>query len=101
MEVELENVKFKGENDYYNDIVTVTARHEMTKSDTDLIKIMSTKVQSTVFADKILRHLDSAVVPNDLENICNDIAKIQRLERSMGKQSQDGGEKKTNLASAK
>ncbi len=60
MEAELQNFKFKGENDYYNDVVAVTTRYEVTKLDTDLIKIMSLKVQSTVFADKILSHLDSA-----------------------------------------
>ncbi len=79
MEAELHNVKFKGANDYYNDIVAVTARYEVTKSDTDLIKIMFTKVQSTVFADKILSHLDRND-PDDLEKICNGIAKIHCLE---------------------
>ena len=71
----------------------------MTKSDTDLIKIMSTKVQSTVFLDKILSHLDSND-PDNLEKICNDIAKIQRLAQSMGKMSQEVGGKETNLESA-
>ena len=75
MEADLHNVKFQEANDYYNDVVAVTSRYEMSKSDTDLIKIMSTKVQSTVFADKILMHLDDGN-PDDLEKLCNDIAKI-------------------------
>ncbi len=31
MEAELQNVKFKGANDYYNDVVAVTARYEVSK----------------------------------------------------------------------
>ena len=69
----------------------------MTKSDTDLIKIMSTKVNITVFADKILMHLDDGN-QNDLEKLCNDIAKIQRLARSTGKSRNENGGKETNLA---
>ena len=80
--------------------MAVTARYEVTKLDTDLIKIMSMKVQSTVFVDKILNHLDDSNNPDNLEKICNDIAKIQRLEKSTGKPSQEGGGKETNLASA-
>jgi hypothetical protein len=99
MEAELHNVKFQGANDYYNDIVAVTSRYEVTKSDTDLIKIMSTKVQSTVFADKILMHLDHTN-SDDIETLCNDIAKIQRLARSTGKSNGNNGGKETNLASA-
>ena len=79
--------------------MAVTARYEVTKSDTDLIKIMSTKVKRRLCADKILSHLDSTN-PDDLEKICNDIAKIQRLAKSMGKPSQEGCRKETNLASA-
>ena len=99
MEAELHGVKFQSANDYYNDIVAVTSRFEVTKSDTELIKIMSTKVQSTVFADKILMHLDSTN-PDDLEQLCNEISKIQRLARTTGKTNRDNGGKETNLASA-
>ena len=42
MESELHNVKFKGENDCHNDVVDVTARYEVMKLDTYLIKIMYT-----------------------------------------------------------
>jgi hypothetical protein len=99
MEADLHKVKFKGANDYYNDIVVVTSRYKVTKSDTRLIKIMSTKVQSTVFADKILTHLDDTD-PDDLKKLCNDITKIQHLVQSTGKSNRDNGGKETNLASA-
>ena len=59
MEADLHKIKFQGANNHYNDIVAVTSRYKVMKSDTDLIKIMSTKVQSTVFAYKILTHLDN------------------------------------------
>ena len=38
--------------------------------------------------------------PDDLEKLCNDIAKLQRLARSTGKSNRDNGGKETNLASA-
>ena len=66
--------------------MAVTARYEATKLDTGLIKIMSTKVNSIVFVDKILMHLDNSNA-DDLETLCNDIAKIQCLARSTGKSS--------------
>ena len=100
MEAELHGIKFQGANDYYNVIVAVTSRYEVTKLDTDLIKIMSTKVQSTVFEDKILMHLDSTN-PDDLEQLCNNIAKIQRLAWLTGKSNRDDGGKETTLASTK
>ena len=71
----------------------------MTKSDTDLIKIMSTKVNSTVFVDNICMHLDDGNA-DDLEKLCNNIAKIQCLARSTGKSSKENGGKETNLESA-
>ena len=37
---ELDKVEFGNDIDYYNDIIGVTAQFEVTKSDTELIKIM-------------------------------------------------------------
>ncbi len=41
LDQELDKVKFGNAIDYYNDIIGVTARFEVTKSDTELIKIMT------------------------------------------------------------
>ena len=40
LDQELDKVKFGYAIDYYNDIIGVTARYEVTKSDTELIKIV-------------------------------------------------------------
>ncbi len=54
--------------------MAIIARYEVAKLDTDLIKIMSTKVQNVVFADKILSHLDI----NDLDNLEKYAMTLQR-----------------------
>ena len=41
LDQELEKVKFNNAIDYYNDIIGVTARFKVTKSDTELITIMA------------------------------------------------------------
>ncbi len=41
LDQKLDKVKFGNAIDYYNDIIGVTARYEVTKSDTELIKIMA------------------------------------------------------------
>ena len=59
LESELEKVQFKSANDYYNDIVAVTVRFEVNKSNTDLIKIMAKKVSSLIYAGMILNHMSA------------------------------------------
>ena len=44
MEAELHKVQFRSANNYYNDIIAATTRYEVRETDTDLIKIISTKV---------------------------------------------------------
>lgn len=98
LDTELEKVQFRNANDYYNDIVAVLARFDVTKSDTDLIKIMAKKVNSQVYASEILKHLSDTSNPDDLENMCEEIAKIQRLTKKGG--NSHGKEKEVQLASA-
>ena len=65
MEAELHKVQFQNSIDYYNDIVNVTSNYEVRKSDTELIKIMSTKVNSTMFTSMIPTHTEDATVTDD------------------------------------
>ena len=58
MEAELHKIQFRTAIDYYNDVVAVTSNYEVKKSDTDLIKIMSTKVTSAMYAAMILSHME-------------------------------------------
>ena len=102
MEAELQKVQFRSAVDYYNDIVGVTSNYEVKKTETELIKIMSTKVNSTMFAAMILTHMEDTTNPDDLEELCNEIGKIQRLAKANGKsdRSNDAGGKETQLNSA-
>ena len=102
MEAELHKIQFRSAVDYYNDVVGVTSRYEVKKSDTELIKIMSTKVNSATFAAMILAHMEDTTNPDDLEELCSEIGKIQRLAKTTGKsdRSNDAGGKETQLNSA-
>jgi hypothetical protein len=59
LENTLEKVNFKDAGQYYNDIVGKTACFDVSKSDTELIKIMAKKVNSALYAMVILEHLSS------------------------------------------
>ncbi len=55
-----------------------------------------------MFAAMILYHMENQAYPDDLEELCNDIGKIQRLSKVNGKsdRSSDNGGKETQLNSA-
>ena len=99
LDAELEKVQFRNANDYYNDVVAVMARFDVVKSDTDLIKIMAKKVNSSVYANEILKHLGDASQADDLETMCEEISKIQRLTKANGGNSR-GKDKEVQLTSA-
>ena len=82
--------------------MTVTSSYEVKKSETDLIKIMSTKVNSTMFAAMILAHMEDTSKGDGLEEVCNEIGKVQRLAKANGKSdhSSDNSGKETQLNSA-
>ena len=61
LDQELDNVKVNNAIDYYNDIIGVTARFEVTKSDTELIKVMAKKCKNSLYANMILQHLASSI----------------------------------------
>ena len=65
--------------------MSVTAKYEIQKSERDCIKLLAKKVQNPMYAKMIIDHLEGT--SHDLEKICTDIAKIQRLARTMAPKS--------------
>ena len=59
MDMDLKKLKFCLPPDYYNNVVDVTTRCNMVKSETNLIKLMLKKVPSEMNVDKILVHLSN------------------------------------------
>ena len=57
-------------NGYYNLVVSVIARYYMTKTGTELIKIMAKKVNISMHAKMVIKHLNLASIPHNLEEIC-------------------------------
>ena len=61
LDAALEKVQFRDANMYYNAIIQVVAQFSVTKSDMDLIKVMSRKVMSPTYTNMIVEHLDNTV----------------------------------------
>ena len=59
---ELKRVQFWNAKDYYKDIISVTARFNVSVSETELIKIMTKKITSATFATSIINHLKALMV---------------------------------------
>ncbi len=103
MDAELEKIKFFNANEYYNDVVAVQARFEVTKTEMDLVKVMAKKVTNETYAKMIVDHLDAhATTPCDLEELCDKISKIQRLTKAKGGSGENKkkNEKEVQLAAA-
>jgi hypothetical protein len=99
LDQELEKVKFSNAIDYYNDVIGVTARFEVTKTDIELIKVMAKKCKNPLYANMILQHL--AGTAQDFEAICETIGKVQRLAKGPGDTPRTDGrrEKEVHLTS--
>ena len=78
---ELKRVQFRNAKDYYKDIISVTARFDVSVSETELIKIMANEVTSATYTTLIMNHLNAAMA-DDFEELCNDISKIQCLTKT-------------------
>ena len=84
LEDELEKIQFRMANEYYNSVVTVMARYEVDKSGTDHIEIMAKKVNSSMYAKMVIKHLNKDATHHDLEELCGKISEIQRLKKATG-----------------
>ena len=90
IELDAELVKFSTALDYYNEMVAVTARFDVTRSETELIRMMAKKVSSSMFAKLIIEHLTQTANHHDLETLCNEIGEIQYLTKATGNTGQSG-----------
>ena len=97
MEAAMDKVKFRQADDYYNDMTSVQAQYDVTKLDTEFIKVMAKKVNSATYSKIIVDHLNNP--PADFEEICSEIAQIQRLSKTTGKNA-GANDKEVQLAAA-
>ena len=79
----LEKVKFGYANDYHKDVMSVTERYDVSISETELIEIMATQVNNLSYVDMIVNHLKASTA-DDLEELCKQISKNQRLSEVSG-----------------
>ena len=77
--------------DYYNLVVTVIARYEVTKTETELVKIMTKKANSLMYTKMVIEHLNLTATSHDLEEICQEISEVQRLTKATGAGANTGG----------
>ena len=64
-------------NNYYNLVVMVMARYEIDKkSETELINIMATKVNSLMYAKMVIEHLNQDATHHNFEELCGKISEI-------------------------
>ena len=77
MEIELERFQLKGVRDFYNDVVGILDKYEVTKTDHELCMLMARKNHVTSYARLILDELKSC--SPDFDELCNSVSKIQRL----------------------
>ena len=75
VDAELDKVKFSTAADYYNCVVAVTARFDVTRTDTRLIRMMAKKVSSSMFAKLIIQDITQTATSHDLKTICKIIDK--------------------------
>ena len=98
---ELRAIPFKMANDYYNIVVGVTARYDLQLSETSLIEYLTEKVRDTSIAKIIVDHLEQPSGSHDLEALCKDISKVQRVAKIYrGNNTNVKPDKEVNLTSA-
>ncbi len=97
---ELRAIPFKMANDYYNDVVGVTAKYDLQLSETSLIEYLTEKVRDTSIAKIIVDHLEKPSGSHDLEALCKDISKVQCVAKiCRGKNTNVKPDKEVNLTS--
>lgn len=83
LEAEIKNIEFRDANEYVDKVKDVLAKYDVAMSDTELIKIMASKVQSQTYVQMIIKHLETTP-PHDFDAVCDEIAKNQRLAKATG-----------------
>jgi hypothetical protein len=95
LESELDKIQLKGGRDFYNDVVGVLDKYEVTKTDQELCMLMACKNHDTSYARLILDELKSS--SPDFDGLCNSVSEIQRPMKSGSKRGT--GEKEVHLTS--
>ena len=80
LEIELEKLQLKGVRDFYNDVVGVLDKYDVTKTDHKLCMLMVGKSHNMSYVQLILDELKSTSPTFD--NLCNGISEIQQLMKS-------------------
>jgi hypothetical protein len=83
LEMELERLQLKGMRGFYNDMVRVMDKYEVTKTNHELCMLMAHKNQDGAYARPILEEIKSSS-PN-FKRLCNNVSKIQRLTQGGNK----------------
>lgn len=98
---ELRAIPFKMAGDYYNEVVGAMARYDVNLTETDLIEHLSEKVREVSLARMVIEHLNKPKTNHSLEDLCKDIAAVQRLAKIGGINTsiQKQKEKETYLVS--
>ena len=80
LDTALEAIRFSRADKYYNQVIKARSQYAVTKLESDLIKLMTRKVNSATYSKEILDHLGSGN-PADFERICSEISDVQRWSR--------------------
>ncbi len=75
LEMEPEKLQLKGARDFYNNVVGVLDKYEVTKNDHKLCMLMACKNHDTPYAQLILDKLKSK--SPDFDGLCNSVSEIQ------------------------
>ena len=75
LEVKLDKLQLKGMRDFYNDMVGVLDKYEVTKMDQELCMLIAWKNHDMLYAWLILDELKS--MSSDFDGLCNSISEIQ------------------------
>jgi len=96
LDAELEKIPFRNAEQYNDDVTSVLAEYDVTKTQTELITIMAKKLNSSTYGKILLDHLKDTSCPDSLETVCNDINDVQRIVKAKGATSKS--EKEVSLA---
>ncbi len=83
MDVELDCLQLKGARDFYNDVVSILYKFEVTKFNRELCMLIACKNHEALYARLILGEL--RLSKPDFDRLCNHVLEIQRLTKSGNK----------------
>jgi hypothetical protein len=95
LEVELDKLQLKCAKHFYNEVLRVMNKYEVTKSDGKFCMLMACKNQEALYAWLILEELKST--SPDFDRLCNNVTKIQRL--TLSRTNGHGHKKEVHLSS--